>query len=73
MPHILLVEDDRAIVESLRAYLTDEGFSVVSADGQSRVETLLERQSFDLLLVDMSLRDGDGFGVCAAARKRRSP
>lgn len=73
MPHILLVEDEKAIVESLEAYLTGEGFSVATAPGQSRAEALLAEQPFDLLLVDMSLRDGDGFGVCAAAGQRDVP
>ena len=70
---ILLVEDERAIVESLSAYLTGEGFSVATADGQRRAESLLAQQQFDLLLVDMCLRDGDGFGVCQAARQRNVP
>ena len=73
MARILLVEDERAIVKSLEAYLTGEGFSVATADGQSRATSLLAEQSFDLLLVDMSLRDGDGFGVCAAAGQRDVP
>lgn len=33
--HILLIEDDLSIVENLTAYLTAEGFSVVSASGQN--------------------------------------
>ena len=73
MARILLVEDDRAIVTSLTAYLTGEGFSVDTADGQRGAEALLEQRSFELLLVDMSLRDGDGFGVCAAAGRRGLP
>lgn len=73
MPSILLVEDDSAIVESLGAYLRAEDFEVTAADGQRRVEALLDEQRFDLLLVDMSLRDGDGFGVCAAAKARALP
>ena len=73
MARILLVEDDRAIIESLGEYLSGEGFAIAAADGQRRAEELLAEQAFDLLLVDMSLRDGDGFGVCAAARKRSIP
>ena len=73
MARILLVEDDQAIVESLRAYLTAEGFETAAADGQRGAEQALAQRSFDLLLVDMSLRDGDGFGVCAAARQREIP
>ncbi len=73
MTQILLVEDDKAIVTSLREYLTGEGFAVETADGQSRATLLLAQRRFDLLLVDMSLRDGDGFGVCAAAGQRHVP
>ena len=73
MTRILLVEDEKAIVESLGAYLIAEGFSVATADGQSRAESLLAEQGFEALLVDMSLRDGDGFGVCAAAGQRGVP
>ncbi len=73
MARILLVEDDKAIVTSLREYLAGEGFAVETADGQRRAEALLAEQSFEVLLVDMSLRDGDGFGVCVAAQKRGLP
>ncbi|MBQ2061878.1 MAG: response regulator transcription factor [Oscillospiraceae bacterium] len=73
MTRILLVEDDRAIVTSLRTYLIAEGFAADTADGQREAEALLRQQTFDLLLVDMSLRDGDGFGVCAAAGQRGIP
>ena len=70
VPKILLVEDDGAIVAALREYLAGEGFETASADSQSGAEELLERQRFDLLLVDVSLRSGSGYGVCAAARQR---
>jgi DNA-binding response OmpR family regulator len=70
---IMLVEDDRAIVENLQAYLTAEGFETTAASGQQEAEQLLTQQHFDLLLVDLSLRDGDGYGVCAAAGQRGLP
>ena len=70
---ILLVEDDGAIVAGLQAYLAQEGFETASADNQAQAERLLAGQAFDLLLVDVSLRAGSGFGVCAAARERDLP
>ena len=73
MQRILLVEDDRAIVSALREYLTSEGFETAAADSQSGAEELLSRQSYDLLLVDMSLRSGSGYGVCTIARQRDIP
>ena len=73
MARILLVEDDGAIVAGLRAYLAEEGFETETADSQEGAERLLNGQRYDLLLVDVSLRSGSGFGVCAAARQRGLP
>ena len=70
MQRILLVEDDSSIVRSLTAFLAEEGFSAASAPGERRARELLCEESFDLLLVDISLADGSGFGVCAAAKER---
>jgi len=70
---ILLVEDDEAIVAGLTAYLAGEGFETASADNQAEAERLLSGERFDLLLVDVSLRCGSGYGVCAAARERGLP
>lgn len=73
MPKILLVEDDACIVSSLKEYLSGEGFETVSVSGQSGAEKLLSAQAFDLLLVDLSLSDGNGYGVCSAAKQRNLP
>jgi DNA-binding response OmpR family regulator len=70
---ILLVEDDQAIVAGLQAYLTEEGFETAAADSEAGARDLLAEQRFDLLLVDVSLRFGSGFGVCAAAREQGMP
>ena len=73
MQRILLVEDDSSIVRSLTAFLAEGGFSAASAPGERRARELLCEESFDLLLVDISLADGSGFGVCAAAKERGLP
>ena len=73
MQRILLVEDDSSIVRSLTAFLAEEGFSAASAPGERRARELLCEESFDLLLEDISLADGSGFGVCAAAKERGLP
>ena len=68
MASILLVEDDRSIVSSLTEFLTREGFSVQSAPGQSGALSALEQEHFDLVLLDVSLADGNGFAVCSAIK-----
>lgn len=68
MTKILLVEDDRSIVSSLTEFLANEGFSVKSAPGQSGALKLLEKERFELVLLDISLSDGNGFAVCSAVK-----
>lgn len=70
MTHILLVEDDKSIITNLTAFLTQEGFRVTAVNGQTQaLEQLTENaQNFDLLLLDISLSDGNGFAVCGAAK-----
>lgn len=73
MKRILLAEDDAAIVSALTDYLAGEDFETRSATTQSAAEELLGREDFDLLLVDLALDEGSGFGVCAAAKKKGLP
>lgn len=73
MDKLLIVEDDPAIVRGLGAFLREEGFQVTAVDGQSGAERSMERESYDLALVDISLADGNGFSVCAAAKRREIP
>ena len=58
---VLLVDDHRLIRDSLRTSLTDLGFRVVgeAADGISAV-TLAGQLRPDVVLMDISMRDGDG-------------
>ena len=73
MQRILLAEDDAAIVRSLSAYLAGEGFETEHVSGERAARAKLDGSAFDLLLVDLSLSDGSGYGVCAAAKERGLP
>ena len=68
MTRILLVEDDKSIVTNLTEYLTKEGYTVKSASGQKDALQFVEREKFDLVLLDISLSDGNGFAVCKAIK-----
>lgn len=70
MERILLVEDDAQITASLSAFLQSEGFSVETATGETQARQLVEQTAPGLLLVDVQLAEGSGFGVCAYARSR---
>ena len=68
MTRILLVEDDKGIVTNLTEYLVKEGYEVKSASGQKAALQLVENEQFDLVLLDISLSDGNGFSVCKAIK-----
>lgn len=68
MTKLLLVEDDKSIVANLTEFLTTEGYRVQSAPGQTGALELLKKESFDLVLLDVSLADGNGFTVCQAIK-----
>jgi DNA-binding response OmpR family regulator len=67
---ILLVEDDRDIVDYLGSLLLEEGFVVESVSGQKEAVSLIEEKEYDCLLIDISLSDGNGYAVCSAARQK---
>ena len=73
MDQILLVEDDAAIIRTLSSFLREEGFAVRSVTGQHDAMEEIGAHSFDLALVDISLADGNGFGVCAFAKQHGLP
>ena len=66
---ILLVEDDTTIIETLTELLRGAGYSVDTADTQRGAIDLATRQSYQLLLLDVTLKQGNGFAVCAAVKE----
>lgn len=70
MERILLVEDDGAIVAALSQFLLSEGFVVQTASGQAEALAAIEAAEFDLVLLDVGLKDGNGFSVCSAVKQR---
>lgn len=68
MTKVLLVEDDPLIIENLTAFLKNEGFQVVCAGGQKETMEKLEAENFDLILLDVTLKDGNGYSICTAVR-----
>lgn len=63
---ILVVEDDPLIVRTLGELLEAEGYEVATTARQDEATSFLAQSSFDLLLLDITLAQGNGFAVCAA-------
>ena len=68
MTKILLVEDDKAIVANLTEFLNNEGYIVRSVSGQTAAMNLLAEEKADLVLLDVSLAEGNGFATCKAIK-----
>ncbi|MBK8765434.1 MAG: response regulator transcription factor [Burkholderiaceae bacterium] len=63
-----MIEDDARLAAMVRTYLGDAGFEVAVADDAARGLRHLERQPYDLVLLDLMLPDADGLEVCRRIR-----
>jgi len=67
---ILVVDDDILVIEALEELLKSSGYEVrVAMRGQEALE-ILEKERFDLLILDVVMPKMTGFDVCCAVRKR---
>ncbi len=67
---VLLVDDERAVLDSLTRFLTTDGHQVVGVGSASEALMELERSSFDVLIADVILRDGNGVDLLRTVRER---
>ncbi len=67
--HILLIEDDSAVAESLRAGLAREGFLIAWKPSGTEGVAEAHRNSPHLILLDIRLPDGSGFDFCRQMRQ----
>jgi two-component system, OmpR family, alkaline phosphatase synthesis response regulator PhoP len=69
---ILVVDDEKQIVELLTAYLQREGYNVIAAyDGQTAQEMAIKEKP-DLILLDFMLPEISGFEVCRNVHQKAS-
>jgi two-component system, OmpR family, phosphate regulon response regulator PhoB len=67
-PRILIIEDERVLVQTLSWYLTREGYeTMVASDGQEGLRKA-QAQLPDLVLLDLMLPNIDGLTVCRELR-----
>lgn len=66
---ILLVEDNESIILGLEYLLGKEGYSVETARSIREADRAVGKESPDLILLDISLPDGNGFEFCQRVKK----
>ena len=64
MNKICCVEDDSAILTALQYTLSQEGYEVMTAMTKTQGLELIQQESFDLVLLDVTLPDGSGYDIC---------
>ncbi len=66
---LLLVDDDRQVLESMADWLGDQGLTVDTSTGYGEALELLTKKTYEMLLVDVRLQDGDGFDLLEQVRR----
>lgn len=69
MTKILVVEDDLALSTGLCFELDYSGYLTVASYNCQKARQLLKSDSFDLMLLDVNLPDGNGFELCREVKK----
>lgn len=67
---IFVLEDDEAIGIGLSYTLQSEKFDVTLSKTVKNAYEIIEKDSFDLYLLDLTLPDGNGYDVCRAIKKK---
>lgn len=71
MKNILLVEDNDTIIMGLKYSLEQENFKVISAKNVSEFNEKIDKNDIDLVLLDVSLPDGNGFEICKEIKSKK--
>jgi two-component system OmpR family response regulator len=71
MIKILMIEDDLELAEILTEYLEQFGFKVITEDDPFKAVSILKLESFNLVILDLTLPGMDGLEVCEAIRERQ--
>lgn len=69
MEKILIIEDDADLLEGLKFSLASDGYEVEGAETMAEGWRKIKSSSYDLLVLDCNLPDGNGFDFCTRFRE----
>ena len=69
MKAILVVEDDKTIAMGIEYALRQEGFDAHTCHTAGKAQEIIQKKEFSLIILDVSLPDGNGFELCKEIRK----
>jgi DNA-binding response OmpR family regulator len=67
---VLIVDDDRFLLENLRKFLVTNGFEAQTASSGEEALSMLENRKVDLMILDLGLPGIDGMTVCRRVRAK---
>jgi len=70
---ILVVDDDRRVRQSIRWILEDEGYLVTEAADGGEALGLIAQSVPDLVVLDLTMPNVDGYGLADALESREGP
>lgn len=65
---VLVVDDDKSIVDLMRDFLENDGFQVETAQDASQAFTILQNKPVDCLIIDIMMPGQTGFDLCRRIR-----
>ncbi|OAJ66329.1 response regulator [Gluconobacter cerinus] len=72
MPHLLIVDDDKEILSLLTRFLGRHSYTVSVAEDGPAMFSILGKEKIDLVILDIMLRNEDGFSLCRRLRTSSS-
>jgi DNA-binding response OmpR family regulator len=67
---VLIIEDEADLLETVRSYLTGEGFLCETASTYFKAEDCLSAYTYDIIILDITLPDGNGLDLMDIIKKK---
>lgn len=68
--NIFLLEDDEAIGIGLKYSLENEGYTITLARSVKQAESIIDKKTFSLYILDINLPDGSGYDICRKVKEK---
>ncbi|MBC1227262.1 response regulator transcription factor [Listeria booriae] len=69
MTSILIADDEKEIVDLVKLYLQNEGYTILQAYDGAQVWEIVQKETLDLVVLDIMMPEMDGLEVCRLMRQ----